>query len=46
MQWNGGYFRKLRSILFANTINTHEGGTREGVSSPAPASAVNQYAGL
>ncbi|OHV39996.1 MULTISPECIES: DNA topoisomerase (ATP-hydrolyzing) subunit B [Pseudofrankia] len=42
MQWNGGYNESV--YTFANTINTHEGGTHEEGFRAALTSAVNIYA--
>ncbi len=42
MQWNGGYSESV--YTFANTINTHEGGTHEEGFRAALTSAVNAYA--
>jgi len=42
MQWNGGYNESV--YTFANTINTHEGGTHEEGFRAALTSAVNAYA--
>ncbi|HEX2030686.1 MAG TPA: DNA topoisomerase (ATP-hydrolyzing) subunit B [Actinomycetota bacterium] len=42
MQWNGGYAESLHS--FANTINTHEGGTHEEGLRKALTNVINRYA--
>ena len=42
MQWNNGYNESV--YTFANTINTHEGGTHEEGFRAALTSAVNAYA--
>jgi DNA gyrase subunit B len=42
MQWNSGYNESV--YTFANTINTHEGGTHEEGFRAALTGAVNQYA--
>jgi DNA gyrase subunit B len=42
MQWNGGYSESVHT--FANTINTHEGGTHEEGFRSALTSVVNKYA--
>ncbi|HEX6262513.1 MAG TPA: ATP-binding protein, partial [Actinomycetota bacterium] len=42
MQWNGSYAESLHS--FANTINTHEGGTHEEGFKKALTNVVNRYA--
>lgn len=42
MQWNAGYNESV--YTFANTINTHEGGTHEEGFRTALTSAVNTYA--
>src|SRR6201994_3028340 len=42
MQWNGGYSESGHT--FANTINTHEGGTHEEGFRSALTSVVNKYA--
>lgn len=42
MQWNSGYSESVHS--FANTINTHEGGTHEEGFRAALTSTVNKYA--
>ncbi len=42
MQWNGGYSESV--YTFANTINTHEGGTHEEGFRAALTNAVNAYA--
>ncbi len=42
MQWNGGYSESVHT--FANTINTHEGGTHEEGFRAALTSVVNKYA--
>ena len=42
MQWNAGYNESV--YTFANTINTHEGGTHEEGFRAALTGAVNQYA--
>lgn len=42
MQWNGGYTESVHT--FANTINTHEGGTHEEGFRAALTSVVNKYA--
>jgi DNA gyrase subunit B len=42
MQWNGGYAESVHT--FANTINTHEGGTHEEGFRAALTSVVNKYA--
>ncbi len=42
MQWNGDYSESV--YTFANTINTHEGGTHEEGFRAALTSAVNAYA--
>jgi DNA gyrase subunit B len=42
MQWNGGYTESV--YTFANTINTHEGGTHEEGFRSALTSVVNRYA--
>jgi len=42
MQWNGGYSESV--YTFANTINTHEGGTHEEGFRSALTNAVNAYA--
>jgi DNA gyrase subunit B len=42
MQWNNGYTESV--YTFANTINTHEGGTHEEGFRAALTSAVNAYA--
>jgi DNA gyrase subunit B len=42
MQWNSGYTESV--YTFANTINTHEGGTHEEGFRAALTSAVNAYA--
>ncbi len=42
MQWNAGYSESV--YTFANTINTHEGGTHEEGFRAALTSAVNAYA--
>jgi DNA gyrase subunit B len=42
MQWNGGYVEGVHT--FANTINTHEGGTHEEGFRSALTSIVNKYA--
>ncbi len=42
MQWNAGYNESV--YTFANTINTHEGGTHEEGFRAALTSAVNAYA--
>ena len=42
MQWNSGYTESV--YTFANTINTHEGGTHEEGFRAALTSTVNQYA--
>jgi DNA gyrase subunit B len=42
MQWNGGYAESLHS--FANTINTHEGGTHEEGIKKALTNVINRYA--
>ncbi|MFD0925384.1 DNA topoisomerase (ATP-hydrolyzing) subunit B [Williamsia deligens] len=42
MQWNGGYSESVHT--FANTINTHEGGTHEEGFRAALTSTVNKYA--
>jgi DNA gyrase subunit B len=42
MQWNGGYSESVHT--FANTINTHEGGTHEEGFRAALTSVVNRYA--
>ncbi|MFC9438952.1 DNA topoisomerase (ATP-hydrolyzing) subunit B [Nocardia sp. NPDC057030] len=42
MQWNSGYSESVHS--FANTINTHDGGTHEEGFRAALTSVVNRYA--
>jgi len=42
MQWNGGYSESVHT--FANTINTHEGGTHEEGFRAALTTTVNKYA--
>jgi len=42
MQWNAGYSESVHT--FANTINTHEGGTHEEGFRAALTSVVNRYA--
>ncbi|WP_231983907.1 ATP-binding protein, partial [Mycobacterium sp. 852013-51886_SCH5428379] len=42
MQWNAGYTESVHT--FANTINTHEGGTHEEGFRAALTSVVNRYA--
>ena len=42
MQWNAGYSESVHT--FANTINTHEGGTHEEGFRTALTSVVNKYA--
>ena len=42
MQWNNGYAESVHT--FANTINTHEGGTHEEGFRAALTSTVNKYA--
>lgn len=42
MQWNGGYNQSVHT--FANTINTHEGGTHEEGFRAALTSLMNKYA--
>ncbi|AEF38465.1 DNA topoisomerase (ATP-hydrolyzing) subunit B [Hoyosella subflava] len=42
MQWNNGYSESVHT--FANTINTHEGGTHEEGFRAALTSVVNRYA--
>ncbi|MFI6173722.1 DNA topoisomerase (ATP-hydrolyzing) subunit B [Nocardia sp. NPDC051052] len=42
MQWNAGYSESVHS--FANTINTHDGGTHEEGFRAALTSVVNKYA--
>lgn len=42
MQWNAGYSESVHT--FANTINTHEGGTHEEGLRAALTSVVNKYA--
>ena len=42
MQWNGGYNESV--YTFANTINTHEGGTHEEGFRASLTSLVNRYA--
>ncbi|TXH16497.1 MAG: DNA topoisomerase (ATP-hydrolyzing) subunit B [Mycobacterium sp.] len=42
MQWNAGYSESVHT--FANTINTHEGGTHEEDFRAALTSVVNRYA--
>ena len=42
MQWNAGYSESVHT--FANTINTHEGGTHEEGFRAALTSVVNKYA--
>ena len=42
MQWNAGYYQSVHT--FANTINTHEGGTHEEGFRAALTSVVNKYA--
>ncbi|MFI6998341.1 DNA topoisomerase (ATP-hydrolyzing) subunit B [Nocardia sp. NPDC050175] len=42
MQWNSGYSESVHS--FANTINTHEGGTHEEGFRAALTTVVNKYA--
>ena len=42
MQWNGGYSESVHT--FANTINTHEGGTHEEGFRAALTTVVNKYA--
>ena len=42
MQWNGGYSESVHT--FANTINTHEGGTHEEGFRSALTTVVNKYA--
>ncbi|MCC9183872.1 ATP-binding protein, partial [Mycolicibacterium mageritense] len=42
MQWNAGYSESVHT--FANTINTHEGGTHEEGFRSALTSVVNRYA--
>jgi DNA gyrase subunit B len=42
MQWNTGYSESLHS--FANTINTHEGGTHEEGLKKALTNVINRYA--
>ncbi len=42
MQWNSGYSESVHT--FANTINTHEGGTHEEGFRTALTSTVNKYA--
>ncbi|PXX54121.1 DNA gyrase subunit B, partial [Nocardia tenerifensis] len=42
MQWNAGYSESVHS--FANTINTHEGGTHEEGFRAALTTVVNKYA--
>ena len=42
MQWNAGYSESVHT--FANTINTHEGGTHEEGFRSALTSVVNKYA--
>jgi DNA gyrase subunit B len=42
MQWNTGYAESIHT--FANTINTHEGGTHEEGLKKALSSVVNRYA--
>ncbi|PXW36128.1 UNVERIFIED_CONTAM: DNA gyrase subunit B [Williamsia faeni] len=42
MQWNGGYAESVHT--FANTINTHEGGTHEEGFRAALTTTVNRYA--
>ena len=42
MQWNAGYNESVHT--FANTINTHEGGTHEEGFRAALTSVVNKYA--
>ena len=42
MQWNSGYTESV--YTFANTINTHEGGTHEEGFRSALTTVVNRYA--
>src|SRR5205823_11628433 len=42
LQWNGGYAESIHT--FANTINTHEGGTHEEGFKKALSNVVNRYA--
>ena len=42
MQWNAGYSESVHT--FANTINTHEGGTHEEGFRAALTTVVNKYA--
>ncbi|TFX95439.1 DNA topoisomerase IV subunit B, partial [Escherichia coli] len=42
MQWNAGYSESVHT--FANTINTHEGGTHEEGFRSALTTVVNKYA--
>ena len=42
MQWNAGYSESVHT--FANTINTHEGGTHEEGFRAALTGVVNKYA--
>jgi DNA gyrase subunit B len=42
MQWNGGYAESIHT--FANTINTHEGGTHEEGLRKSLTNVVNRYA--
>ena len=42
MQWNSGYSESVHT--FANTINTHEGGTHEEGFRAALTARVNKYA--
>ncbi|MDK6779527.1 DNA topoisomerase IV subunit B, partial [Escherichia coli] len=42
MQWNSGYSESVHT--FANTINTHEGGTHEEGFRAALTSLMNRYA--
>ena len=42
MQWNSGYSESVHT--FANTINTHEGGTHEEGFRSALTATVNKYA--
>ena len=42
MQWNSGYSESVHT--FANTINTHEGGTHEEGFRAALTTVVNKYA--
>jgi DNA gyrase subunit B len=42
MQWNSGYAESIHT--FANTINTHEGGTHEEGFKKALTSVINRYA--